>query len=223
MTVIRPMPHWNFFACWRGNFRRTRNALYVSIHAYSDLSTFLSQELARGAPSSIRRASYWLSRSRRRGSGRCGERISRHPAARSKLPGIHFRLGRALLSHPNPGPEVASDAKQEFERELQIDPKNAGAYYVLGELGARTSSGGRSETFSRAAKLDPQFGEASSGWERLWSRKSNTPMRLCRSKLRSGWNPGIRMPITISRWLTLALDVSKMATKEVCHSSALDR
>jgi tetratricopeptide (TPR) repeat protein len=77
------------------------------------------------------------------------------------LPGIHFRLGRALLSQPNPSPDVASDAKQEFERELQIDPKNAGAEYVLGELARQNQQWEDAiKHFSRAAKLDPQFGEA---------------------------------------------------------------
>jgi Tfp pilus assembly protein PilF len=77
------------------------------------------------------------------------------------LPGIHFRLGRALLSKPNPGPDVASEAKQEFEQELQIDPKNAGAEYVLGELARQNQVWDEAvKRFSRAAKLDPQFAEA---------------------------------------------------------------
>jgi hypothetical protein len=40
-------------------------------------------------------------------------------------PGIHFLFGRLLLSRPNAGPDVVQRAKQEFQKEIEIDPKNA--------------------------------------------------------------------------------------------------
>ena len=51
-----------------------------------------------------------------------------------QLPGTHFLLGRFRLSKPDAGPTAAQDAKKEFEAELGIDPTNAGAEYVLGEI-----------------------------------------------------------------------------------------
>ena len=52
------------------------------------------------------------------------------------LPGIHARLGRALLSKPQPSPTEVEQAKKNFQEELEIDPRNAVAEYVLGQLAA---------------------------------------------------------------------------------------
>jgi tetratricopeptide (TPR) repeat protein len=78
-----------------------------------------------------------------------------------QLAGIHFLLGRLLLSRPEPGPTVAEDAKKEFQQELQIDPTNAGAEYVLGELAREQSQWPEAiQHFSRATELDTGFGDA---------------------------------------------------------------
>jgi len=162
MTVHQTDAALEFLRVLAREFPTDPDALYVSIHAYSDLSTFLSQELARGAPSSYQARELLAESFETQGKWDDAEEEYRAILQQDpNLPGIHFRLGRALLSHPNPGPEVASDAKQEFERELQIDPKNAGAYYVLGELARQNQQWEDAvKHFSRAAKLDPQFGEA---------------------------------------------------------------
>src|SRR6185503_3532813 len=75
------------------------------------------------------------------------------------LPGVHARLGRALLSKQSP--ENVAEAKKNFEDELEIDPKNANAEYVLGEL-ARNDNDFSTATrhYSRAVKLDTGFAEA---------------------------------------------------------------
>ena len=78
-----------------------------------------------------------------------------------RLPGIHFRLGRLLLSKPNPSPTVAEEAKKEMQQELEIDPSNAGAEYVLGALAQQNQQWDEAiPHFSRAAKLDASFGDA---------------------------------------------------------------
>jgi len=82
-------------------------------------------------------------------------------AQNPRLPGIHFRIGRLLLSKPNPPATAAEEARREFNQELAIDPSNAGAEYVLGELARQDQSWDEAIAhFSKAAKLDPQFGEA---------------------------------------------------------------
>ena len=48
------------------------------------------------------------------------------------FPGIHARLGRALLSTGKPTAEVIEEVKKNFEPELEIDPHNASAEYVSG-------------------------------------------------------------------------------------------
>jgi len=76
-------------------------------------------------------------------------------------PGIHFRLGRLLLSKPDPDGSLAEQAKQEFQQELEIDPTNAGAEYVLGELARQAQQIPEAiEHFTRATRLDAGFGDA---------------------------------------------------------------
>ena len=66
-----------------------------------------------------------------------------------------------MLSKPDPAPTVAEDAKKEFERELKIDPNNAGAEYVLGELARQAQQLDVAiQHFSRATQLDAGFGDA---------------------------------------------------------------
>src|SRR5438309_1725880 len=78
-----------------------------------------------------------------------------------RLPGIHFLLGRLLLSKPDPAPSAAEEAKREFQQELEIDPSNAGAEYVLGELARQENQlPDAIAHFSRATKLDAGFGDA---------------------------------------------------------------
>jgi tetratricopeptide (TPR) repeat protein len=82
-----------------------------------------------------------------------------------QTPGIHFKMGRLLLSEPNPPADAADQAKKEFQQELEIDPSNAGAEYVLGELAGQAQQWDEAiQHFSRAAKLDPGFGDAFLGW-----------------------------------------------------------
>ncbi len=82
-------------------------------------------------------------------------------AQNPKLPGIHFLLGRLQLSKPDAGPAAGEDAKKEFQAELKIDPSNAGAEYVLGEMARQDSQWPEAiQHFSRATELDAGFGDA---------------------------------------------------------------
>jgi len=162
MTLHQSEAALDFLRLLTREFPQDPDALYVAIHAYSDLSTAASQELARSAPHSYQAQELLAESFESQGKWEDAEKQYRGILIEDPtLPGIHFRLGRALLSKPNPGPEVAEEAKQEFEKELQIDPKNAGAEYVLGELARQQQQWEQAvKRFSRAAKLDPQFGEA---------------------------------------------------------------
>jgi tetratricopeptide (TPR) repeat protein len=81
-----------------------------------------------------------------------------------KRPGIHFRIGRVLLTRAAQGNgDVAAEteAAAEFEQELRIDPTNANAAYELGEL--QRKSGKLDEAilyFERAVAAYPEFDEA---------------------------------------------------------------
>jgi predicted Zn-dependent protease len=77
------------------------------------------------------------------------------------LQGIHAHLGRALLSKPQPSPAEVEQAKKNFQEELEIDPRNAVAEYVLGQLAADANDSATAiQHFTRATKLDSGFGEA---------------------------------------------------------------
>ncbi|MGA8619395.1 MAG: tetratricopeptide repeat protein [Candidatus Sulfotelmatobacter sp.] len=143
-------------------FPKDPEALYVAVHAYSDLSTLSSQELAREAPSSYQAHELLAESFETQGKWDDAEKEYRAMLKQNpNLPGIHFRIGRILLSKRNPDPAAANEAKQEFVQELQIDPRNAGAEYVLGELARQNQEWDDAVNhFSRATKFDSQFGEA---------------------------------------------------------------
>jgi tetratricopeptide (TPR) repeat protein len=143
-------------------FRQDPDVLFVIVHAYSDLSTRTAQDLGRGAPQSI--AAHKLNAEALEMQGKWEPAQLEYEAIIQKDPnirGIHFLLGRLLLSRPDAGPEAAERARQEFLKEIAIDPSNAGAHYVLGELSRRD---GKCEEaipqFSEAIKFNPNFAEA---------------------------------------------------------------
>jgi Tfp pilus assembly protein PilF len=162
MTLHQAEAALDFLRVLARDFPKDPEALYVAVHAYSDLSTMASQELARDDPSSYQAHELLAEAFESQGKWDDAEReyrgiLSQNP----NLPGIHFRLGRLLLSKANASPDAASEAKQEFVQELQIDPKNAGAEYVLGEMARQGQQWVEAaDHFSRATKLDPTFGEA---------------------------------------------------------------
>ncbi len=136
--------------------------LYTSVHTYSDLATRASQQLATSAPNSAQ--AHELNAESLEMQGKWDQAAKEYEAIAQqnpRLPGLHFRLGRLLLSAPNPPADVSERAKQEFQQELEIDPHNAGAEYVLGELARQDSQWPDAiKHFSRAAELDVGFGDA---------------------------------------------------------------
>lgn len=147
-------------------FARDPDVLFVVVHAYSDLSTRTAQDLGRTAPQSL--AAHKLNAEALEEQGKWDpaqleyeEMIRKDPGAR----GTHFLLGRLLLSRPDAAPDAMQRARQEFLKELQIDPSNTDAEYILGELARREENWDEAiARFSAAAKLNPNFAEAYLGW-----------------------------------------------------------
>jgi Tfp pilus assembly protein PilF len=146
-------------------FPKDPDVLFVIVHAYSDLSTRTAQELGRTAPNSIAAHKLNAEALEMQGKWEPAELeyetiIKKDPNAR----GIHFLLGRLLLSRPDAGQDAAERAKQEFLKEIQIDPSNAGAHYILGELARRDDKCDEAmPQFTEATNLDPNFAEAQMG------------------------------------------------------------
>jgi tetratricopeptide (TPR) repeat protein len=162
MVDVNPDAATEFLRGLTRDFPHDPEVLYLSVHTYSDLSTRAAQELATSAPNSPQ--AHELNAEALEMQGKWNEAEKEYQAVLQqdpRSPGIHFRLGRLMLSRPNPAPDMAERAKQEFQRELEIDPNNAGAEYVLGELARQAQQWDEAiQRFTRVCKLDAGFGDA---------------------------------------------------------------
>lgn len=140
-------------------FPRDPEVLYTTTHFYSELASRASQELAKAAPTSVQAQeleaeAFESQNDWDRASAQYQRILSQDP----KTPDIHYRLGRILLSK---NPPDAEGAKKEFDEELKLDPANASANFMLGEIARQAGEWNDAvEHFSRAAKLDQGFAEA---------------------------------------------------------------
>ena len=161
-TLQQQEPLQDFLRLLSRQFPHDPEVLYVLTHAYSDLSARAAQELAITAPTSIPALEMDADASEQQGKWDQAEKdyqkiLQQNP----RYPGIHFRLARLLLSKPNPAPDFAEQAKKELQQELEIDPSNAGAEYVLGELARQAQDlPAAVKHFAKATQLDPNFADA---------------------------------------------------------------
>ena len=143
-------------------FPQDPEILFILVHAYSDLSSRTAQDLGRNAARSVPAHKLNAEALEMQGKWDDAQReyetiLEEHP----DTPSIHYLLGRLLLSRPDGNAQSAERAKQEFQKELQIDPKNAGAEYILGEMARQeTQWDDAIAHFTRATKLDASFGDA---------------------------------------------------------------
>ncbi len=147
-------------------FPRDPEVLYVTVHAYSDLSSMAAQQLAASAPESAQARK--LNAESLELQGKWDDAAKQYEEILKKAPderGIHFRLGRLYLSKPGATAEEMARGKEELRKEVEVDPKNTVALYVLGEMARQESDWPEAiAKFSSAAKLDANFGDAFLGW-----------------------------------------------------------
>jgi len=162
MTHNAPYDSLDFLAVLEREFSRDPEVLYAAAHAFSDLSLRASQDLVREAPFSYQ--VHELNAEALETQGKWEEAAAEYRKIldiNPMLPGIHARLGRVLLSGPQPSAEAVAQAKKNFEDELAIDPSNATAEYVLGELAKEADDlSAAIQHYSRATRLDAGFAEA---------------------------------------------------------------
>ena len=139
--------------------------LYHTGRAFANLAYLQTMTLSEVAPQSI-----WLHQA----AGEANESEGAFDAAvreyrqvlamDPRRPGIHHRTGRALLARarqPDADPNTLTQAAQEFDAELQIDPTNANAAYELGELQRKANRLDEAQRlFQLALKSDPEFQDA---------------------------------------------------------------
>jgi len=135
--------------------------MYIMVHYLSEIASRTSQELAAEAPNSSQ--AQRLEAEAFESQGKWDEAAGIYRGILKQNPkadGIHYRLGQVLLSKAgDTGP--VDEAKAEFQKELQIDPRSASSEFVLGELARRAGQWDEaSQHFTRASSIDVGFAEA---------------------------------------------------------------
>ncbi len=145
----------------RREFPDDPEVLYVTVHYFSQLAIRTSQQLAAKAPTSPQARR--LEAENFESQGKWDEAAGIYKGIleeNANMPGIHYRLGQALLAKAGETGPV-DDARAQFEKELEVDPRNAAAEFVLGELARRAGKWDEAARhFSRAATFDVGFAEA---------------------------------------------------------------
>ena len=133
--------------------------LFIATHAYSDLSSRTALDLVRVAPQST--PARKMNAEALEMQGKWDEAQKQYETILHDDPtakGVHYLYGRLLLSRPGGDAAAIAQAKQEFQKELEIDAQNAGAEYILGEMARQDSQWDEAIVhFSRAAKLDNEL------------------------------------------------------------------
>jgi tetratricopeptide (TPR) repeat protein len=162
MTHNAPYDSLEFLDVLHREFPRDPEVLYAATHAFSDLSLRTSEDLMREAPFSYQ--VHLLNAEALETEGKWQEAAAEYQKIidiNPMLPGIHARMGRALLSGTQPSPDAVAQARKNFEEELEIDPNNATAEYVLGELSKNDGDFGSAiRHYTRATRIDSGFAEA---------------------------------------------------------------
>jgi tetratricopeptide (TPR) repeat protein len=140
-------------------FPHDLDVLYSTTHFYSELASRAAQELAAAAPTSHQAEQ--LEAEAFESQENWDRAIAEYKKILEQertLHGIHYRLGRIFMSK---SPADTDSAKAEFEEELKIDPDNAPAEFLLGEIARQAGQWNDAiGHFSRASKLDEGFQEA---------------------------------------------------------------
>lgn len=151
----------DFLRTLRREFPRDPAVQFLSVHVFSDLSIRASQDLLFTNPAAYQ--VHQLNAEALEAQSRWDDAMFEYRAVlekNPKLPGIHYRIGRLILSKPKT-PTTFADAKKEFTEELSIDPRNAGAEYVLGEMARQQDQWPEAiEHFGKAVQLESSFADA---------------------------------------------------------------
>lgn len=135
--------------------------LYWEAHLFSEMASNAARTLETTDPSSYQAqellAENLASQGKQDQAAAIYQNIlKKHP----HMAGIHYDLGQILLDKAGASGSTAA-AQQQFEAELAVNPNNASAEFILGELARRKSDFAvAAKYFSRAAQLDPGFSEA---------------------------------------------------------------
>jgi tetratricopeptide (TPR) repeat protein len=157
----------DFLRHLRHEFPRDPDIQFLSVHVFSDLSIRASQDLLFTNPAAYQ--VHQLNAESLEVQGRWDDAMYEYRTVlekNPKLPGIHYRIGRLILSKPKTA-TTFDDARKEFDAELSINPNNPGAEYVLGEMAREEEDWPDAiQHFGKAVRLDSNFADALIGYGR---------------------------------------------------------
>lgn len=135
--------------------------LYVCTHFFSQLANRAAQELADTAPTSPQVQK--LNAEALESGEKWDDAIAAYRRILDQDPqqhDIHYRIAQIMLNRPTYS-AATDDARTELAAELKINPQNAAAEFMLGELARRDARWDDAIThFAQASKLDVGFSEA---------------------------------------------------------------
>ena len=149
------------FIVLRREFPGDPKVLYITTRYYSELANRTAQELMQKAPSSPEAETLIAEAFQAQGkwddaTAQFRKILEQNP----NQPGIHYQLGRILLSKPL-DPTVTEEATKEFEAELRVNPTSPSAEFMLGDLAWRNEKSDEAiEHFTRAILFDAGLAEA---------------------------------------------------------------
>src|SRR5262249_39358440 len=145
----------------RRDFQDDPETLYITARFLSQLANRTAQELAERFPTSLQEAKMNAEAlESRRMWDKTNEAYRKLIEQDPKAPGIRYRIASILLDREWNAASVA-EARKELEAELKINPNDASAEFVLGEIARREGAWDAAiRHFSRAGELDAGFLEA---------------------------------------------------------------
>lgn len=149
------------FIVLRREFPGDPKVLYITTRYYSELANRTAQDLMQKAPSSPEAETLIAEAFQAQGkwddaTAQFRKILEQNP----NQPGIHYQLGRILLSKPL-DPTVTEEATKEFKAELRVNPTSPSAEFMLGDLAWRNEKSDEAiEHFTRAIQFDAGLAEA---------------------------------------------------------------
>jgi predicted Zn-dependent protease len=142
-------------------FPNDPEVLFICVHYFSQLASRTSQELAAKAPTSFQARR--LEAEAFESQGKWDEAAGMYRGIlkqNPKEPGVRYRLGQVLLNKAgDSGP--TDEARAEFQKELELDPRNSASEFILGELDRKAGRwDDAARHFTRASQMDAEFAEA---------------------------------------------------------------
>jgi tetratricopeptide (TPR) repeat protein len=161
MSLNELNPALEALAFLNREFPRNPQVLYMSTHYFSELANRSARELATTSPHSTEALE--LDAEAYEAQGKWDEAAKEYEMilkSDPSTPGIHYRLGRIILSKPQSSTSI-SDAKAQFEAELKLHPHDAPSEFMLGDIARQSQQWDQAaDHFSKAAKIDESFSEA---------------------------------------------------------------